>query len=109
MLLPLLPDARLQVRLLLREAMREELDPLLRLSLLLQTMGFCGQRSPPRLWIRQANRCLSQSLEVHLSTPLLRPARSFDITLISPTENCTVRSFNFFHTAAFRRRRLALL
>jgi len=33
--LPLLPDARLQVRLLLREAMREELDPLLRFSLLL--------------------------------------------------------------------------
>ena len=81
LLLPLLPDARLQVRLLLREAMRGGLDPLLRLSLLLQTMGFCGQRSPPRLWIRQANRCLSQSLEVLFSTPLLRPARAFDITL----------------------------
>ena len=35
LLLPLLPAARLRVRLLLGEAVREELDPPLRLSLLL--------------------------------------------------------------------------
>ena len=84
--------------------MREELDPLLRLSLLLQTMGFYGQRSPPRLWIRQANRCLSQSLEVLFSTTLLRPARAVDLTLVFSGENCTARCFNFLYAATFRHR-----
>ena len=84
--------------------MGEEFDPPFRISLLLQTMGFCGQGSPSRRWIRMANRRFSQGLEVVLSTPLLRPARAFDITIIFPAESCTVRSFNFFHTATFRHR-----
>ena len=103
LLLPLLPDARLQVRLLPRETMREELDPLLRLSLLLQTMGFCGQRSPPRCWIRQANRCLSQSLEVLLSSPLFGTTRAVKFT-IRPAEHRAVRSLLLLHAATFRRR-----
>ena len=101
--LPLLPDARLQVRPLLREAVREELDPLLRLSLLLQTMGFCGQRSPPRRWIRMTNRRFSQSLEVALCAPLLCTTRAVNFT-IRPAEHRAVRSFLLLHAATFRHR-----
>ena len=103
LLLPLLPDARLQVRLLLREAMREVLDPLLRLSLLLQKMGFCGQRIPPRRWIRQANRCLSQSLEVLFSSPFLSTTRAVKFT-IRPAEHRAVRSLLLLQPATFRHR-----
>ena len=105
LLVPLiLPDARLLLSLLLREPPRHDRHSHLVLGLLLQTTRFGCQCSPPRLWIRMANRRFSQNLEIALSTPLLRPARAFDITLIFPTENCTVRSFNFFHTATFRHR-----
>ena len=83
--------------------MREELDPLLRLSLLLQTMGFCGQRSPPRRWIRMANRRFSQSLEVVLSTPLLRPARAVNFT-IRLAEHRAIKSFLLLHAATLQHR-----
>ena len=91
LLVPLiLPDAWLLLGLRLSVAMGEEFDPPFRVSQLLETLGFGCQCSPPRRWFRQANRCLSQSLEVLLSTPLLRTAWAFYITLILPAENCTV-------------------
>ena len=83
--------------------MREELDPLLRLSLLLQATRFGCQCIPPRRWIRKAKRCLSQNLEVLLSTPLLRPARAVNFT-IGPAEHRAVRSFLLLHAATFRHR-----